>query len=251
VSDFVQAADGVSMNLKAYERLSRVYDLDWQDFSMRYVPLLERTLQDAGFHRAKILDIACGTGSLLLEMARRGHEVYGIDISPAMLERSQRKTGGYRNVHLKMQDMRCLRLPEAFHLVTCTFDSLNYVTRLQEVGGIFTSVFRHLESGGLFIFDSNTPHQYANNNNFSQVYDLGGIQFIQRLRYDRARRLATTLFEFTDGKNEAHIQRPYNFKELKPLLREAGFRTIRKYGGFNEKRYTARSERLLCIAKKE
>lgn len=35
---------------------------------------------------AKILDLACGTGSATIELARRGYEVIGLDCTPAMLD---------------------------------------------------------------------------------------------------------------------------------------------------------------------
>ena len=42
-------------------------------------------------HPASILDIGCGTGSISLILAELGHQVLGIDLSPAMLVQAERK----------------------------------------------------------------------------------------------------------------------------------------------------------------
>ena len=67
--------------LEPYERLSRVYDAGWGDFSIQYVDWINELLRQRGIQQGKIFDIACGTGILAIELARCGHKVCGIDIS--------------------------------------------------------------------------------------------------------------------------------------------------------------------------
>lgn len=63
-----------------------VYDA-WQELLAELLPAAS----------ASILDVGCGTGSLSLVMAVLGHDVTGIDLSPAMIARAKRKaeTAGY------------------------------------------------------------------------------------------------------------------------------------------------------------
>jgi SAM-dependent methyltransferase len=238
------------MDLRIYERLSRVYDLDWSDFSLQYVNLIEALLKEVGVQHAALLDLACGTGSLLIELVKRGHTGLGIDSSPEMIERARRKTGELHNISFGVQDMTCLQLDQQFDLITCTFDSLNYITRIESIERMFHTVVLHLRSPGLFVFDSNTRHQYQNNGDFARAYELDGIRFIQRTRYDAPNHMAITVFEFTDGCREVHMQRPYDLTELKPILRKAGLKAVKTHGNFRGKRYNSRSERLICIASK-
>jgi 16S rRNA G1207 methylase RsmC len=53
--------------LKNYQRLSRVYDLEWGNFSKRYVDLITQLLDQRCITRGKILDLACGTGVMAAE----------------------------------------------------------------------------------------------------------------------------------------------------------------------------------------
>jgi len=47
-----------------------------------------------------VLDMACGTGTLLARYAEAGCEVHGIDASPAMISAARRKLGGSATLHL-------------------------------------------------------------------------------------------------------------------------------------------------------
>jgi SAM-dependent methyltransferase len=237
------------MSLRPYEQLSRVYDLDWGDFALQYIDMIETLLKGNVPYPADVLDLACGTGGLLIELARRGHGVYGIDRSPEMIDRARSKSRGMANIEFDVCDMRAIRLNRTFDLVTCTFDSLNYITRLSDILDIFRGVALHLRNPGYFVFDFNTQRQYTNNHNFAQAYELDGIRFIQRMTYDRHEREATTVFEFGDGSREIHVQRPYTLTELRPHLRRLGLRIHRRYSGFRGERFTSRSQRLICIAR--
>ena len=75
-----------------YDRLT--YDVDyaaWADYIQRHFekrPLPGKT----------VLDLACGTGSLTYELARRGYEMIGVDLSPEMLSEAVEKQGGDENI---------------------------------------------------------------------------------------------------------------------------------------------------------
>ena len=238
------------MNLNIYERLSQVYDLDWGEFSLQYIGMIEKLIKTRHIDRAKILDLACGTGTLIIELARRGHSCYGIDRSPEMIEAARKKARGASGVTLYVQDMTNPRIREMFDLATCTFDSLNYVTDIHDLQKLFSSTAAMLKRGGSFIFDSNTHWMYRNNNNYSHAYELGGKYFTQRMKYDPESMVAETIFEFQDGKREIHLQRPYGLKELKPLLRRAGFCIVSSYSGFKGEKYNKKCERLICTTRK-
>ena len=53
----------------------------------------------------KVLEICCGTGRILLPLARAGHEMHGMDISRHMLSRLMKKAEGVSNMHIHLGDV--------------------------------------------------------------------------------------------------------------------------------------------------
>ena len=88
-----------------YSRLSQIYDLGWGDFSTNYAGLIHELLHDHHIIQARILDLACGTGILAIELARKGHIVKGIDISPEMIRLANSKSTGLPNVFFEVADI--------------------------------------------------------------------------------------------------------------------------------------------------
>ncbi len=236
--------------MRIYERLSQVYDIGWGRFAEQYLNLIDQFLDEYSINQARILDIACGTGSLAISLAGRGHVVHGIDISSNMVALAKSKSVNIPNVSFEVQDMTKFIGQQEFDLITCTFDSLNYVPNIDGVEAMFISVARSLKKSGLFIFDSNTHRHYINVGNGSQKIELGGQSFIQKWSYDPVKKKATTTFEFTNGSKEIHRQRPYDLSELDPILTESGLRTIQTWSWFDRSLYNAQSARLFCVAKR-
>jgi 2-polyprenyl-3-methyl-5-hydroxy-6-metoxy-1,4-benzoquinol methylase len=239
------------MSTKPYERLSQVYDLDWGGFALQYVPLIHELLGGRAIAQARILDLACGTGQLAVELANAGHSVHGIDVSPQMIEIANAKSAGLSNVRFEVQNMAAFRVKGMFDLVTCTFDSINYLLVIDDVKAMLRRVAAAVRDSGVFVFDSNTHQLYAARHSGTYERELGGQAFAQKLSYEPLRREATVVFEFADGTTEIHRQRPYDLDELTAPLAEAGLRIIHAFSWFDKRPYTADSERLICVAERE
>ncbi|MCK4543536.1 MAG: class I SAM-dependent methyltransferase [Spirochaetales bacterium] len=239
------------MTAKIYERLSTVYDLDWGKWSRQYIAIIQEMLAQLGISRAKILDLACGTGTLALELAKFGHSVLGVDISPKMIEVAKSKAGHLSNVSFQVSDMLDFTTEEEFECVTCTFDSLNYLQNIDQLQAVIEKVGRALRPDGFFIFDCNTEQLYLTRHKGTHQRELGGQSFLQKLHYDPKQRIATTVFEFSDGTEEVHTQRPYNLDEIRPILAKEDLIVVRTISGFHGKPYTSESERLICITRKQ
>ncbi|MBN1857919.1 class I SAM-dependent methyltransferase [Candidatus Bipolaricaulota bacterium] len=256
----------------AYERLSGVYDVDWRHAVDSYLPLLDRLL---GQERGKrILDLGCGTGLLAWELARRGHEVVGIDLSPAMINVARRKASGWgktmaathpgpeidtdigldrttaapAKVAFSIGDMRSFRVAEQFDLVTCTFDALNYVTEIPELHAAFRCVRDAVSDHGRFVFDFATPAMYETHPRGASHRTIGSERITQWLRYDRASRLAVTWFRFGDDVVEMHRQRAYEMVEVARALRGCGMAVEQAFSGWRMRAYDSLAQRVICLA---
>jgi SAM-dependent methyltransferase len=236
--------------MRIYERLSQVYDVGWGRFAEQYLSLIDQLLADYHIKRASILDVACGTGILAISLASRGHIVHGIDISSDMVALAKSKSLNVPNVSFEVQDMTRFVVQDEFDLITCTFDSLNYVLNIADVEAMFIRVAVSLKKSGLFVFDSNTSRHYINVGNGSQKRELGDQSFVHKWSYDTIKKEAVTTFEFADGSKEIHRQRPYDLAELSPVMTESGLHAVETWSWFDRSPYNARSARLFCVAEK-
>nr|MBN2278491.1 class I SAM-dependent methyltransferase [candidate division Zixibacteria bacterium] len=238
------------MQVENYKRLSHFYDNGWGRYAIKYLELIDRLWPPAGLSGAHSLDLACGTGNLAIELARRGFRAVGLDLSPAMIAQARKKASGMDNISFAIQDMRRFKVAGQFDLVTCTFDSINYLLEEADLEAVFEKVHDHLKETGRFIFDSNTHKLYSQHNG-EFVHEFNGERFLHKCRYEAVNRLARTSFEFGDGSVEEHIQCPYDIDDLEPLLNRAGLGIVRAMASFDMSPYQSDSKRLICLVERQ
>lgn len=147
-----------------YSALAPLYDTKYSDPSIEYMRSVERSIIDRYAKRShlKIVDLGCGTGSLAVRLARRGHRVVGVDISPDMVSLAQHKASeaGVESftsfLEGDVQDLSTL--PSDFGLAVSMFGALNHVMDLQAT---LKGVVKKLQPGGLLIFSvANRSNRY-------------------------------------------------------------------------------------------
>lgn len=102
------------------------------------------------------LDIGCGTGGHAIQLAARGGRVIGVDRSDEMLRIARRKTeaaGLAGQVEYLEGDLRALDIGRTVDVALMMFAVLGYQQTDDDVLNALASVARHLEPGGVFIFD--------------------------------------------------------------------------------------------------
>lgn len=97
-----------------------------------------------------LLDVACGTGSHLAELAASFREVVGVDLSADMLAVAARDDPG-RELH--QGDMRTFSLDRRFDVVTCMFSSTGYLADQAELDRAISNLAGHLTPGGTLIVE--------------------------------------------------------------------------------------------------
>jgi SAM-dependent methyltransferase len=113
--------------------------------------------QHAGNPVRTILDMGCGTGGHVLQMARRGFDVTGVDRSRTMLSVARTKAASLKVDHVPVfreGDVRTLDLAMKFDAVMSMFAVISYMTANDDLLGAFRAARKHLDAGGLFIFDA-------------------------------------------------------------------------------------------------
>jgi SAM-dependent methyltransferase len=106
-----------------------------------------------------VLDMGCGTGNHAIPLARRGYSVTGIDRSPSMLQNAERKILTVvppledDQIRFIEGDVRELNLKQNFDAVIMMFSVLGLQTTNGDVLSALQSVRKHLNPGGVFVFD--------------------------------------------------------------------------------------------------
>ena len=117
--------------------------------------MVRRLARDHAPRAVSVLDLACGTGTMLKGLSSR-YEVSGLDISSAMLAIARKKVPGGQFFR---QDMTRFRLPGRYDVILCIFDAINHVTTFGGWNQIFRRARAHLKASGLFVFDINTERR--------------------------------------------------------------------------------------------
>jgi 2-polyprenyl-3-methyl-5-hydroxy-6-metoxy-1,4-benzoquinol methylase len=132
------------------------------DYS-QWADYIEQIFRRNGVSPSLAADLGCGTGSFCMEMAKRGYEMIGIDLSAEMLSCARQKAleAGADILYLN-QDMTEFELYGTVDAITCLMDSVNYVTYKSDLKRLFRLVNNYLNPGGLFVFDINSPYKIEN-----------------------------------------------------------------------------------------
>lgn len=193
-----------------------------------------------------LLDVACGEGSFAVAMAQRGITVTGIDQSPQMIALAQAKAQAVgMDVRFQVEDMRSLGWEGEFDLVTCFFDSLNYLLTINDLREAFSSAFQALKPGGYYIFDMNTIYGLAVDWMRQETYlqnETEDLMEIHRQEFDHENQVATmriTVFrrqgDTWERIDETHHERGYPLADLQFLLHQVGFEIVGMYGGLKQR----------------
>ncbi|MGE5803226.1 MAG: class I SAM-dependent methyltransferase [Gemmatimonadota bacterium] len=230
------------------------------DFGLLYdhVPLyLERTdvrfyVEEAKASRGPVLELGCGTGRILIPIARAGNTIVGLDSSNQMLERcranlAREPAALQQRVTLHQRDMHHFDLGTTFPLIIAPFRVFQHLTTVAAQLAFLANVARHLapNGGGRLVFDVFNPR-------FSMLVGADGVEHEDtpdtRLpdgrTFRRAYRIArvrwvdqvseSELIYYVDGKRyvQAFEMRWFLPAELQHLLARAGFRVREIYGDF-------------------
>ena len=235
-----------------YDELMDIVPYDaWAD----YVFLL---FQVAQHDPQKLLDCACGTGNVSFELAKSGVEITGVDIAPAMIEVARAKNLKLNgNLRFLEADLTDFDLGEKFDSATCLYDSLNYITDPQKLQNAFICIAKHLENGGIFVFDMNSD--WALKTDLFTQFNRDprkSLHYDWHAHFDAATRITTVEMRFSqtqsDGTTrqfvETHRERAYELSEIELMLESAGFDLLKTYDAYTINPPHDQSERWFFVA---
>ena len=245
----------------AYESLASAYDGLTTDVDYRAVlSFFQTILRNNGKKPERVLDLACGTGSMSVLLAEAGYRVLAADISEEMLTVAAQKAATLEVTppFFICQPMQRLRLPYRVDAVCCFLDSLNYVTEPEDCRRAFHRVYEALEEGGVFFFDINTPFKLRGLDGQVFLDENEDSYCVWRVEFDETERICyygIDLFrrkkELWERTFEQHCEYAYEPVELIQWLKEAGFSRVELYGDRREEAPEPEEQRIYFAAFKE
>lgn len=223
-----------------YTKFAGFYDGLTQnvDYKKRAAYIAE-LLKRIGHAPGLTLDLACGTGSLTIELCKMGFDIFGADSSQDMLSIAQQKAceQGLEILFLR-QKMQELDLYGTIDTCICTLDSINHLTVKSDVQKAFEKVSLFMNPGGVFLFDVNTVYKHREilgGNTF--IYDTADVYCVWQNAPEHDQNIVRITLDFFEREGalyrrsgESFSERAYPHEELCTMLDKAGFELISVYG---------------------
>lgn len=214
---------------------------------------VERLLELVDFDGETVLDLGCGPGRHAVELARRGYDVTGVDLSEFLLDkaRSRAEAEGVE-VEWIRADMREFVRAETFDIVVSLFHSLGYFEDPEDDLRVFRNCHRSLKPGGILVLDMAGKEVVAQGYEATSFHDLedGSVLVERHEVVDDWNRIDNRWFLIRGDEARTFRFRVtlYSGRELKDRLARAGFSTIRLYGDLGGGDYDLEAERLVAAA---
>ena len=246
-----------------YDLIAPFYDIEHAHF-----------LEDVDLYRdyatlctGPLLELACGSGRLLLPLAQEGYRLTGVDSSAQMLALAHvalEEAGVAEQVTLLQQDICNLHLPQKFSLAFIALGSFAHLTTRKQQQQALASIRAHIPTGGTLIVDiSNADARYMEN--------LSGQLLVQGTWHMENNSVLTHMVNPASSETahllelthfyDQHIQGGpvnrtvittylYLFErsEMELLLEQAGFVVKEVYGDYNLEPALLESKRMIFIA---
>ena len=239
-----------------YQDFAYVYDrLMHEDIDYdKWCDYIENLFTLHGVSPDTLCELACGTGNVTCRMEKRGYKITASDISRDMLSVASEKIS---DTLLVCSDMSKLTLPMKNDAFLCMIDGINYLITPKAVLDTFMNVKKHLNDGGVFVFDVSSwyklKHILGNETFIHSEYD---VFYSWQNRFMEKHNLSDMLLNFFvrngdtyDRFEERHLQRGWSEEELTKMLKKAGFTEISVYDELKFIAPNPESARLVFVCK--
>jgi len=248
--------------MASYNEFAAFYDrfITPVDYKARASYFNKIIKEHIGERHCLLLDLACGTASLSIELSKLGYEVIAVDASEQMLSLAQQKCWQTEESILFLnQRMETLDLYGTINACVCALDSLNHLTDIRALERAISRVSLFLEPGGVFVFDMNTPYKHKELlGDNSYVYEHGDTVCVWRNRTDDDLLTEITLDFFTQQKDGRYIrtgesfsERAYDAETVEKLLSKCGMRLESLYRADTFESADEKTDRYIFVAIKE
>lgn len=237
------------------------YDLEDGGYDADY-PLTE---QLARSHGGPLLDLACGTGTMAIRMAKLGYEVTGVDIIPEMIDwASQKALKQDVSIEWVVADARTFHLQKQFPFIYMLGNAFQHFLTRADLEALLARVREHLHPEGCFLFGTRNPSPRnlleARYPEPRESTTPDGRRYIasEQQEYDPITQIQHYTFHdqwiSPDGESETKTTRTalrYVFpQEMEALLFYNGFQIVSCYGNWQQEPLNATSREMIYVCQK-
>jgi SAM-dependent methyltransferase len=255
-----------TVNLYEDEWSAEIYDYEVQ--SLEDLPFWQSLAESA---EGPALELACGTGRLVLPLARAGFSVAGLDASPFMLAAAKRKLA-QENDEVRARcrfiegGMSDFTLEERFGLVYVPARSFQILLTRDEQRSCLECCAQHLAPDGLLGIDVFNPRldflisPEGHHDGPNEFVGPAGTSIVQEshARYDLASQALTADWWYvardekgTATRQDYDLEMRYLFRfEMEWMLEACGFEVEALYGDFGRSEFTADSPEMVFVARR-
>lgn len=218
------------------------------------INLIQRTLNIST--KSRVLDIACGSGRHSLELARRGFDVTGFDLSGFLISEAFKNLNESKEKKLKVKflrkDMRNFNFRNSFDVALNIFTSFGYFDNDEENFKVFENVSSSLKQKGYFVFDYLNKIFLENNLKKISRATIKGVTVIQKRKLENGFVIKDIFLKSgKQEKNFTEILKLYSHKEFISAFNNAGLKKIKIYGDYFGNEFDEhKSQRLIIFARK-
>ena len=249
-------------------RVAGLYDLNPRPDARQDAAFYVEAAREAG---GPVLELGCGTGRVLIEIARAGVEVIGLDLAQPMLDIQRDKLAAEpddvrERVRLVHGDMCSFDLDREFALVIIPFRPFQHLIDVDDQLACLRCINRHLPVGGRFILDlfqtnprrihgqENTEEredfdvELADGRHVRRTHRLAGFHLVEQYNDVELIHYVTDAAGTTERIVQAFPFRYFFRYEVEHLLARCGFGIKETYGNFDRSPLTNRSPEMIFVA---
>jgi SAM-dependent methyltransferase len=211
-----------------------------------------------------VLEVGVGTGRFFREALKEGVDVYGIDISPAMLENLKTRIDKKNYYRISQQDIRNFTTGFPFNMVIAPFRVFMHLIETADQLKALNHVYDHLADGGTFIFDLYIPNPALLASGMNEVMDFEGefepgniIRRFVTSHSDLVTQVNQLSMRFEWNEGEKTFSETWNSElrfffrfELEYLLRQSKFKSYSIFGDYQENSMSGDSRDFVVVCRK-
>jgi SAM-dependent methyltransferase len=253
---------------------AELYDIVYADYLDDIAFYVEEALNAGG----PCLELGCGTGRILLPVARSGATVTGLDVSKPMLARCGRKVNALPDdlrpqVTVGEGDMRTFKLDTQFALIYIPFRAFLHLMQVNDQIAALDNIHRHLRPGGRLVlnfFDPSLEYIVAHSGPIGGALHTTGESFVHprsgnlliewvTIHYSQHLQRLEQYYVYDEvdprgrvvGRLYRNLEMRYIFRwEFEHLLARCGFDLVALYGSFDRQPFLQSGQELIWVAEK-